>query len=273
MGDATQIHQVLLNLCVNARDAMPTGGKITVSAENLNLDEHYAGINPDANPGAYIAVQVEDNGSGIDPVNIGRIFDPFFTTKEIDKGTGLGLSTTAAIVKSHGGFLRVHSELGRGTRFKIYLPAQIERAQGTAGKEPVKLPHGHGELILVVDDEEAVRLVTQRTLEVFNYRAIVATDGADAIALYADRRDEIAVVLTDVMMPVMDGLALIQVLHKMNPRLPIIAASGMPESEHIAKVAMLGVKHFLPKPYTAETLLKTLEELLPVKASPTPRVE
>ena len=168
LGDATQIHQVLLNLCVNARDAMPTGGKITVSAENLNLDEHYAGLNPDANPGAYISVQVEDNGSGIDPANIGRIFDPFFTTKEIDKGTRAGTFYHSSHCQKPRWLptsLTVSWAGERGSRF--ILPAQIERAQGTAGNEPVTLPHGHGELILVVDDEEAVRLVTQRTLEVF----------------------------------------------------------------------------------------------------------
>ena len=262
LGDATQLHQVLLNLCVNARDAMPGGGKIIISAENLVVDEHYAGMNPDSVTGAYILLHVEDTGTGIAPEHIERIFDPFFTTKEIDKGTGLGLSTTAAIVKSHGGFLRVYSELGQGTRFKVFLRAETDPGAELARQEPVLLPPGHGELILVVDDEEAVRLVTQRTLEGNGYRVIVAADGAEALATFAGRRTEIAAVLTDMMMPVMDGPALIQVLRRMDPPLPIIAASGLLANEQVTKAAAFGVKHFLAKPYTASVLLKTLEELL-----------
>lgn len=172
-----ELDAVLLNLCVNARDAMPGGGKISITAENLVIDDQYAGMNPDSSVGAYILLQVEDTGTGIAPGDIERIFDPFFTTKKIDKGTGLGLSTTAAIIKRHGGFLRVDSEVGQGTQFQVYLPAQTDPAARAASEEPPALPCGHGELILVVDDEEGVRLVTQRTLEAFGYRAIVATDG------------------------------------------------------------------------------------------------
>lgn len=266
LGDATQLHQVLLNLCVNARDAMPGGGKIIVSAENLLLDEHAAGMNPDALPGPYICLEVADNGAGIEPAVIDRIFEPFFTTKDIDKGTGLGLSTTAAIVKSHGGFLRVFSEVGKGTQFRIYLPGRREGAHDASAEREVELPGGHQELILVVDDEETVRIITQRTLQAFGYRAITATDGADALAQYATHREEIAVVLTDLMMPVMDGPALIQVLRRLDANLLIVAVSGLAGKEHLDRLASMGVRHFLPKPYTAATLLKTLEELLAERA-------
>jgi PAS domain S-box-containing protein len=262
LGDATQLHQVLLNLCVNARDAMPSGGKIVVSAENLIIDDHAAGMNPDAHPGNYVFLKVEDNGAGISPVDLERIFDPFFTTKPIDKGTGLGLSTSVAIVKSHGGFMRVHSELGKGTEFTIHLPAITEVSSVAPAEKAVEMPCGHNELILVVDDEEAVRVITQRTLENFGYRAIVAKDGADALATYAKRQAEIAAVLTDMMMPIMDGLAVIQVLRRINPRLPIIAASGLSASEHIAEAANLGVHHFLSKPFSTEQLLTTLRQVL-----------
>ncbi len=259
MGDPTQLHQVLLNLCVNARDAMPDGGKLVISARNLTLDAQYSGMNSEAKPGPYVFIQVEDTGSGMPPGVIEKIFDPFFTTKEVGNGTGLGLSTTLAIVKSHGGFIQVYSEPGKGTTFKVHLPAQTEASVETAAEIAAELPRGHGELILVVDDEAGVRQVTQHTLEAFGYRVVLASDGAEAVAIYATRRKEIAVVLTDMTMPVMDGLTTIQVLRKVNPGVCIIAASGLSAN---TQFATLGVKHFLPKPYTAETLLKVLKEVL-----------
>jgi PAS domain S-box-containing protein len=262
LGDPTQLHQVLLNLCVNARDAMPDGGTLIISAENRLLDEHYAGLNPESRPGPHVFLQVEDTGTGMPPEIIEKIFDPFFTTKEVGKGTGLGLSTSMAIVKSHGGFLRVYSEVGKGTKFKVYLPGQTEKSETAIVAAAAEMPRGNGELILVADDEASVRQITQQTLEAFGYRAILACDGAEAVAHYARRGAEIAVVLTDMMMPVMDGPATIRVLRKLNPSLPIIAASGLSANSHVAQAASLGVKHFLPKPYTAETLLKALKQEL-----------
>jgi PAS domain S-box-containing protein len=263
LGDPTQLHQVVLNLCVNARDAMPNGGKLHITAENAALDAHYSGMNLDAKPGLYVLIRVEDNGAGMPPNIIEKIFDPFFTTKEIGKGTGLGLSTSLAIIKSHGGFLRVYSELGKGTKFHVYVPAQIQPITHTDVEIAVELPRGHGELILVVDDEVSIRLITQQTLEAFGYRVLLATDGAEAVALYAGRGTEIAAVLTDMMMPVMDGPATILVLRRMNPALPIIAASGLTANGQSA--AGLGVQKFLPKPYTAETLLSALKQVLTVE--------
>jgi PAS domain S-box-containing protein len=259
MGDPTQLHQVLMNLCVNARDAMPTGGRLTVSAENRNLDAHYASLNPEAKPGPYVFIQVEDTGSGIPPGNLERIFDPFFTTKEVGKGTGLGLSTSLAIIRSHGGFMRVTSEMGKGTKFQIHLPARAEPSTTSPAELALEFPTGNGELILVVDDEVTVRNITQRTLERFGYRVILAAEGTEAVAIYAARKSEIAVVLTDMTMPVMDGLATIQVLKKINPAVRIIAASGLTANSQLTS---LGVNHFLPKPYTADALLKVLKEVL-----------
>jgi CheY-like chemotaxis protein len=261
LGDPTQLHQVLLNLCVNARDAMPQGGTLVISAENRVLDEHYAGLNLEAQPGPYVFLQVEDSGTGIPPELIEKIFDPFFTTKEVGKGTGLGLSTSLAIVRSHGGFFRVYSEVDKGTKFNVYLPAQTEKPAATLEGAATELPRGHGELILVIDDETSVQQITRQTLEAFGYRVVLASDGAEAVAIFAQRSREIAAVLTDMMMPVMDGPATIQVLRKMSPTLPIIAASGLSANAPVTQAASLGVKHFLPKPYTADTLLKVLKKL------------
>ncbi|WP_310571837.1 PAS domain S-box protein [Gemmatimonas sp.] len=258
VGDATQLHQVLLNVCVNARDAMPGGGTLTLAAENITIDTRYAGINLDAKPGCYVVLRVEDSGAGIRADMLERIFDPFFTTKEVGKGTGLGLSTSMAIVKSHGGFIRAYSEVGRGSKFNVYIPARTEATE-ERGVPVIELPRGHGELVLVVDDEPAVRQITQQTLEAFGYRVVVAADGAEAVAIYARRSAEIAVVLTDMMMPVMDGPATIRVLRKMNSSVRIIAASGLDANAHGVG---LGISHFLPKPYAADRLLTTLRQIL-----------
>jgi CheY-like chemotaxis protein len=264
VGDPTQLHQVLLNLCVNARDAMPAGGTLTLTARNLMLDSNYVGLIWDqaAPPGPYVSLEIADTGTGMPPDLIEKIFDPFFTTKEVGKGTGLGLSTTLGIIKSHGGFIRVYSELGKGSKFDLYLPAQTESsAESVAAPEP-ELPRGNGELILVVDDEEGVRKITSRTLEKFGYGVLLASDGAAAVAHYAQRGPEIAAVITDMMMPIMDGATTIQVLRRMNPAVRIIGSSGLSANGPMAHAAQLGVSHLLSKPYTGETLLKTLKEVL-----------
>jgi CheY-like chemotaxis protein len=262
-GDPTQLHQVLLNLAVNARDAMPNGGTLTFTASNLTLDDHYAGMTPEAKAGTYVLLDVTDTGEGMPPEVRERIFEPFFTTKELGKGTGLGLATVHTIVKSHGGFLTVESAVGRGTTFKIYLPADPDlRAAATAHPFPADLPRGRNELVLVVDDEASIREITQRTLETFGYRVLTAHDGAAAVALYSQRMTEIALVLTDMMMPVMDGASSIKILKRMNPAVKIIAASGLDAKEHVAKAASGGVKDFLAKPYTALTLLRLVRDVI-----------
>lgn len=261
-GDHTQVHQVLLNLCVNARDAMPKGGTLTVTATSLQVDDNYAAMTPGSAPGRYLMIKVTDTGTGIPPEVVDKIFDPFFTTKEHGKGTGLGLSTVLSIVKSHGGFLNVYSEPGNGTTFSVCFPA-MDAPEGEVAKvQEDTHPRGNGEMILIVDDEAAVRTITQQTLETYGYRVMVAADGTEAVALYSMHRMEVAAVVTDMMMPVMGGPATIQVLQRLNPDVKIIAASGLANDGGAARAAAMGVKHFLPKPFTAQTILTALHQLL-----------
>jgi two-component system, cell cycle sensor histidine kinase and response regulator CckA len=261
-ADATQMHQVLMNLCVNARDAMPEGGSISIKAENMVVDENYARMHLEAKAGRFVVISVSDTGPGISPEILSRIFEPFFTTKEMSKGTGLGLSTALTIVKSHGGFINVYSELHKGSVFALYLPALDAPGSIDSIALQTDLPLGHGELILVVDDEESIREITRGTLETFGYTVVTASDGTEALALYADRKNEIAVVLTDMVMPFMDGPATIRALQRMNPKVRIIAASGLGTGQRAGEGALEGVSVFLNKPYTAEKLLKTLAEVL-----------
>jgi PAS domain S-box-containing protein len=262
-GDPTQLHQVLLNLAVNARDAMPRGGTLTLSASNRTIDAQYAGTSHDAKSGSYVVIEIIDTGEGIAPEIRERIFEPFFTTKEQGKGTGLGLATVHTVVKSHGGFVTVESEPAAGTNFKIFLPAEpVQRDSVPVKPFLSSLPRGRDELVLVVDDELSIRHITQQTLEAFGYRVITAGDGAEAVALYARQAREIAVVLTDMMMPVMDGSTTIQVLRRMNPAIKIIAASGIDSGDNVTRASSAGAHHFLLKPYTAEALLRLLREAL-----------
>lgn len=255
-GDATQLHQVLMNLCVNARDAMPNGGTLKILAENLLIDENYAKMHIDAKVGHHIVIIVSDGGIGIQTEILDRIFEPFFTTKQVGKGTGLGLSTVLGIIKSHGGFIDVVSVQGKGSQFKVYLPAQ-ETAE-TIEEQEQGLPSGQGELILVVDDEPAIRDVTKTSLESHNYKAITASDGIEAIALYAEHRDQISLVLTDMLMPSMDGITTIRTLRKINPNVKIIAVSGLTSQDKVNIAYDMGIKAFLYKPYTASQLLQTI---------------
>jgi two-component system cell cycle sensor histidine kinase/response regulator CckA len=261
-ADATQIHQVLMNLCVNARDAMPEGGSISITAENAFVDENYARMHLEAKPGRFVMISVSDTGPGMPAEVQSRIFEPFFTTKEMTKGTGLGLSTALTIVKSHGGFINVYSELHKGSQFTLYLPALDTPGSLDAAALQTDLPLGNGELILVVDDEESIREITRGTLETFGYNVLTASDGTEALAFYADKKNEIAVVLTDMVMPFMDGPATIRALQRMNPKVRIIAASGLGAGQHAGEGVLEGVAVFLNKPYTAEKLLKTLAQVL-----------
>jgi PAS domain S-box-containing protein len=262
-ADATQIHQVLLNLCVNARDAMPAGGRLTISARNVVVDEPYAARNIDARLGPHVTIEVEDSGSGIAKDIMDRVFDPFFTTKEMGKGTGLGLPTSLAIVKGHEGFMRVYSEPGSSTRFQLFLPAQTTHAAVAPVAEAVVLPRGNGETVLVVDDEAFIRQIARRTLEAFGYDVLLASDGAEAVAIYERRQAEIDIVLTDMMMPVMNGAATIEELVRLNPDVRIVCASGLATDARTAGAGGARVKHFLAKPYTTETLLRAIRSALP----------
>ncbi|MBW4600728.1 MAG: response regulator [Calothrix sp. FI2-JRJ7] len=259
-ADATQLHQVLMNLVVNARDAMLHGGTLSIYAENLYIDEQYAQMNVEAKVGNYIMLTVSDTGVGISNEILQRMFEPFFTTKEVGKGTGLGLSTVIGIIKNHGGFVNVYSEVGLGAQFKVYLPA----VEGAISQqvEDLEQPKGDGELVLVVDDEVSIREITKISLEMANYKVLTASDGIEAIALYAQHKADIRVVLMDMMMPEMDGLTTIRTLQKINSQVKIIATSGLASTERMAEAADVGAKAFLSKPYTAVELLKTLSSIL-----------
>lgn len=257
-GDVTHLHQVLMNLAVNARDAMPNGGTLTISAENVFVDEKHARMNLDASVGSYIGITVKDTGTGMPAEIVDRIFEPFFTTKEMGQGTGLGLSTVRGIVKSHGGFIDVFSKVGEGTTFKVFLPTV----------EAVTLPHieqpdpesGHLEWILVVDDEPEILETTKVLLETYDYHTLTASNGIEAISLCAQYKQKIAVALVDMMMPSMDGLTTIQTLQKINPLIKTIAISGFVPDDKLQEAS--GIEHFIAKPYTIQELLQTLQTVL-----------
>ncbi|MBW4612694.1 MAG: PAS domain S-box protein [Desmonostoc vinosum HA7617-LM4] len=256
-GNTTQIHQVLMNLVVNARDAMPNGGILRIAAENFIIDEHYTQINIDAQMGSYIAIMVTDTGMGMSLETQERIFEPFFSTKEIGKGTGLGLSTALGIIKNHGGFVNVYSQVDRGTQFTVYLPASAYKDTRSLSQELEPLT-GNGELILVVDDEAVIREITKLSLETYNYQVLTASDGVEAIAIYTQYQQEISVVLLDMMMPSMSGAIAIRKLKKINPDITIIATSGLLSHQNITEVAGMGVSAFLSKPCTAKELLQAI---------------
>ena len=255
-GDATQLHQVFMNLCVNARDAMPDGGELHITAENLTLDAATAAIHVQAQPGPYVVIKVEDTGTGMTPEVLNRIFDPFFTTKGLGQGTGLGLSAVLGIVDSHGGFIDVQTQVGQGSQFQVYLPATVQPdSQDETPKNPLD---GGNILVLVVDDEPSVCTIIQTTLEFYNYRVLVAHNGEEAIAVMAERPGEIHTVLMDLMMPTMDGLTAIPVLKRLNPNLRAIAMSGLNSTDAVAKAERQGFQDFLPKPFTRQELLQCL---------------
>ena len=258
-GDSTQCHQVLINLCVNARDAMPNGGTLTLSAEAVTFTSTVGTSRPaDLADGTYVVIRVEDSGTGMSPQLIDKIFDPFFTTKEAGKGTGLGLSTSLTIVRSHGGQIRVFSEPNRGSRFDVYLPvAPVAAAVSLAGQS-ADVPRGRGETVLIVDDEESVRRVLKSTLERGGYQVLQAANGREALTLYQQMSARIAAVVIDMTMPVLGGVPTMRELVKMNPEVRIIAASGIHDNEATAKSIGRQVTQFLAKPFSSDTLLRAV---------------
>jgi PAS domain S-box-containing protein len=263
IGDATQLNQVFLNLCVNARDAMPDGGRLSIKMENVMLDEIRAGANAETKPGPYVVITVTDTGTGIPKEIQDKIFEPFFTTKAPNEGTGLGLSTCFSIIKSHGGFITCSSGAGQGSAFKVYLPANNTPVEmENQATEASQLPCGHGELVLIVDDEKAIRSIAQKVLENFGYRVLTAVNGAEGVSIYRERQQDIAVVITDMAMPVLGGPAAIIALKTINPRVKIIGMSGFHVPNGVPKAKNTDVDVFIPKPYTTEMLLNALQKVL-----------
>jgi len=263
LGDATQLHQAVMNLCINARDAMPEGGVLTLKAANVVLPKEVAEKMAGAQPGSYVCLRITDTGAGIPPEIQTKIFEPFFTTKGVGKGTGLGLSTVLGIVRSHGGFVQVASTVGAGSTFELYLPATTTE-QAAAGKESATpWPRANGEGILVVDDEAAVREVARQALMEFGYQVIAAGRGAEALTIFRERRREIQLVLTDMMMPEMDGPTLIAALRALEPTVRIVGITGLSDTAAMGQLQTLALSAILAKPFTIEKLLAVIREALP----------
>jgi two-component system, cell cycle sensor histidine kinase and response regulator CckA len=268
-GNVTQMHQVIMNLLVNARDAMPKGGEIRIDVKNVFFRHHLNKMLSLPADGPYVSISVADSGSGIPPEIVDRIFEPFFTTKGVGKGTGLGLSTVFSIVKSHGGFIELASEVGKGTTFELFFPAQV-RAE-VAAEEPSasSLPSARGEQLLLVDDEAGLLAMVKSTLQTIGYRVLTASDGLEALAILESSRPEIDLVITDWQMPLMSGSELLRKMHATYPDLKVIVATGEPGGA--SELSSLSVQGLLQKPYTTEALLKAIRQVLgkemPVSAS------
>ncbi|MCU0527356.1 MAG: response regulator [Elainella sp. Prado103] len=253
-ADSTFLHQVFMNLCVNARDAMPDGGTLSFSVEYCVIDQTFAQTDLEAQVGQYTVITIADTGTGI-PLEVrDRIFEPFFTTKAPGRGTGLGLSTVLGIVKNYGGFLQVFSEVGHGTQVKVYLPVMKKMVAASTPSRTAL--NNNRKLVLVVDDDVAVQQSTQSLLESQQYQVLSSHDGAEAIEIYTQHQDDIGFVILDIVMPNMDGISLIQRLKTINPSVKIIAMSGLPINREAALTA--GAYAFLPKPYTPEGLLQSV---------------
>jgi PAS domain S-box-containing protein len=263
MGDVTQLNQVLMNFAINARDAMPEGGQIEISARNLFADDHFAKQHPGLKSGPHVCIGVQDSGTGIPPEVMDRIFDPFFTTKPVGKGTGLGLSTVLGIVKGHGGIVQVRSEPGEGACFEVYLPALESAGVGArVDDSPPPATQGHGEGILVIDDEQVIRDVFVAILRRSGYRVFDAADGRAGVKTYALHRDDIALVVVDMMMPGMDGLGVIRELRKTNSKVKVIVISGMLENDQFTADGEFGDVELVRKPVMSDVLLGKVSEAM-----------
>ncbi len=262
-GDYTQLNQMFMNLCVNARDAMPEGGDLIIRIRHITAgkDNIPAFLKPDHQE--YIVIEVSDTGIGIPPENLDKIFDPFFTTKASDKGTGLGLSTIYGIVKDHDGVINVESQVGKGTKFMVYLPVMQSTGAADTLDELITNPHaGNGEMILVVDDESMITDMARTILEEYDYKVLVANNGEEATKIFLLHKDEIYAAIVDMMMPVMGGKATIRILKKERPSLKVIATSGYQREHELVDLKDAEVDAFLPKPFNAEKLLQTLNDVI-----------
>jgi|GEM_PF-3121309 len=262
-GDPTQIHQVLMNLCLNARDAMPHGGELRIKAAERELrNPPQSAIGATLLPGRYLRLSVRDTGSGISQESLLRIFEPFFTTKSKDKGTGLGLATSLAILKSHGGAISVDSILDKGTTFTLYLPVALHAAADSLPEADGEIRLGNGERVLVVDDEQSIRDITREILTGFGYHVHLAEHGLEAVEYFREHHRELSLVLTDLMMPVMDGAAAMRRMREIDPAVPILATSGLSSNVCKPNQPPEDADMFIPKPYRTEELLHRIQILL-----------
>ena len=258
-ADGNQLHQVVMNLCVNARDAMPKGGQLRLQLQNVTLTEPSPDLGPEMKLGEFVVLRVEDTGDGMPPEIIGRIFDPFFTTKGIGRGTGLGLSTVVSIVRNHGGFVVVESQPGAGSRFDVYIPSTSQPAGIAKADEATDFPEGAGRCVLLVDDERPIRDVMRRLLERQGFRVLSAGNGAEGLELFGAHRDEVCLVLTDVMMPVLDGVALCRAVRDMDPAVRLVVMSGLTDEKRMRELQALGVTEFVTKPSDARELMAAIQ--------------
>jgi CheY-like chemotaxis protein len=268
-GDTGMIEQILMNLAVNARDAMPRGGTLAISTSTVTIDEAYAQVQPEARPGLFVWLRVSDTGCGMDEATMQRIFEPFFTTKEVGKGTGLGLATVYGIVKQHGGWIEVASEVGKGTSFNVFFPATGEPIVGLQAEttEAVEAVRGGKETILVVEDEPVLRDLAHVILRDCGYEVLEAGTGSEALRVWNTRQGEVDLLLTDMVMPDgMSGMELAQRLRDAHPELKIIFASGYSMEELDTGFVREGHALFLQKPYTHVTLPKAVRECLDAQA-------
>jgi two-component system cell cycle sensor histidine kinase/response regulator CckA len=264
-GMAIQLHQVIMNLCINARDAMPKGGTLILATKNVTIDAAPAGLQESVPPGKYVCLSVRDTGTGIPAHQLAQIFQPFFTTKSPGHGTGLGLSTSKTIVHNHGGFMTVDSVVGRGTEFKVFLPALEATETEIKAAPAAPLPTGKGEHILVVDDEAAILALAQSTLETYGYKVWTAASGPSAILTFSREHENIQLVIMDKSMPFMDGATTIGALRKIHADVKVITTSGHELTKQNDTELRLKIAGVLEKPFTVERLLTTVHEVLTAK--------
>lgn len=265
-ADPTQIEQIVMNLCLNARDAMPSGGKLRIETRNVVITEDFCRIHSDGVPGNYVLLMVSDTGTGMDTETIARIFEPFFTTKELGRGTGLGLATVYGIVKQHEGFINVHSEVGKGTTFWVYFPASEGKPEQPAAIATGTAPKGT-ETVLVADDHDGLLAIAEESLTSYGYKVLLATNGPEAVQMFALHHAETQLVILDVTMPLLRGPQAYAQMTDFKPHLPVIFTSG-----HTAEASQLGplIKNgavFMQKPYSPQDLGRTVRRMLDASAA------
>jgi two-component system, cell cycle sensor histidine kinase and response regulator CckA len=269
-ADPSQVQQVLMNLALNARDAMPRGGKVTISTANVEIDETYAGQQPFSKPGSYVTLTVTDTGVGMDKVTQSRMFEPFFSTKEAGKGTGLGLSTVYGIVKQSGGSISAYSEPGLGTTFKIYFP-RCEETPAVIPQETAAPLRGGSETILLVDDADPLRELTRRLLEDCGYTVLDAGDAVEAIDMAGQYKGPLPLMITDVMMPGLSGPDLAKRLAPSRPETRVLYTSGYIDDVIVGPAVMAAQGAFLEKPFSRDALVRKVRELLDLPMPPCQR--